>query len=91
MSTSFPTDEDICRVCRSQGTSEQPLFYPCKCNGSIRYIHESCLKEWLTRSERTYCELCRHEYSFVPGDLQSTINLYLRERFNCDINFLFSV
>lgn len=31
---------DICRVCRSEGTPEKPLFYPCVCTGSIKYIHQ---------------------------------------------------
>lgn len=33
-------DVDICRVCRCEGTSERPLFYPCVCTGSIKYIHQ---------------------------------------------------
>lgn len=34
--------EEICRVCRSEGTVEEPLFHPCKCSGSIRFVHQ----EW---------------------------------------------
>lgn len=30
----------ICRVCRCEGSVEQPLFHPCKCSGSIRYVHQ---------------------------------------------------
>ena len=30
----------ICRVCRSEGTIEDPLFHPCKCSGSIKWVHE---------------------------------------------------
>jgi E3 ubiquitin-protein ligase DOA10 len=37
--------EAICRVCRSPGTPDAPLFYPCACSGSIKYIHE----EWCGR------------------------------------------
>lgn len=33
---------DICRVCRGEATAEQPLFYPCLCSGSIKYVHQ----EW---------------------------------------------
>ena len=33
---------DICRVCRSEGASDKPLFYPCVCTGSIKYVHQ----EW---------------------------------------------
>jgi hypothetical protein len=31
---------EICRVCRSEGSPEQPLYHPCKCSGSIRFVHQ---------------------------------------------------
>ena len=39
-SNSSSVTEAICRVCRGEGTPDQPLFFPCKCSGSIRYIHQ---------------------------------------------------
>jgi E3 ubiquitin-protein ligase MARCH6 len=33
---------DICRVCRSEGLPDKPLYHPCICTGSIKYIHQ----EW---------------------------------------------
>lgn len=33
---------DICRVCRSEGTQDKPLYHPCVCTGSIKFIHQ----EW---------------------------------------------
>uniref|UniRef100_A0A8C0X3B1 RING-type E3 ubiquitin transferase n=1 Tax=Castor canadensis TaxID=51338 RepID=A0A8C0X3B1_CASCN len=36
-------EEDICRVCRSEGTPEKPLYHPCVCTGSIKFIHQECL------------------------------------------------
>ncbi|KAM0750560.1 hypothetical protein T439DRAFT_380454 [Meredithblackwellia eburnea MCA 4105] len=50
-------EQDVCRVCRS-GVEDGPLFYPCQCTGSIRYVHEPCLNEWLHRSGKDMCELC---------------------------------
>lgn len=61
------SEEDICRVCRCSSTSDQPLYYPCKCSGSIRFVHEDCLKEWLKHSKREFCELCKFRFSFNPG------------------------
>ncbi|KAI8060101.1 hypothetical protein BC940DRAFT_281271 [Gongronella butleri] len=58
--------EAICRVCRCEGTAHQPLYHPCKCSGSIRYVHQECLTEWLSHSRKKYCELCEHEYMFSP-------------------------
>lgn len=39
-------DIDICRVCRCEA-GEQELFYPCICTGSIKYIHQDCLTQWM--------------------------------------------
>lgn len=32
-------DGMICRVCRTEAEPDHPLFHPCKCSGSIRYVH----------------------------------------------------
>lgn len=57
---------DICRVCRCEGCSERPLFYPCICTGSIKYIHQECLVQWMRYSRKEYCELCGYRFSFTP-------------------------
>ncbi|CAN7991019.1 unnamed protein product [Ixodes hexagonus] len=58
--------QDICRVCRSEGAPDKPLFHPCICTGSIKYIHQDCLVQWLKYSRKEYCELCNHRFSFMP-------------------------
>jgi E3 ubiquitin-protein ligase MARCH6 len=58
-------DGDYCRICRGEGTAEQPLFYPCKCSGSIRFVHQDCLMEWLSHSQKKYCELCKTPFTFT--------------------------
>jgi hypothetical protein len=63
-STAAEDDDDTCRVCRGDGTPDHPLFHPCKCKGSIKYVHQDCLQEWLTQRARTYCELCHHPFQF---------------------------
>lgn len=55
----------ICRICRGEGTPEEPLFYPCKCSGSIKYVHQECLMEWLSHSQKKYCELCKTSFRFT--------------------------
>ncbi|CAG9328886.1 unnamed protein product [Blepharisma stoltei] len=37
-----------CRICLSEITSPlDPLIAPCKCAGTMKYVHINCLKEWL--------------------------------------------
>jgi len=57
---------DICRVCRCEGTLERPLFHPCICTGSIKFIHQECLVQWLRYSKKEFCELCNYRFSFTP-------------------------
>src|SRR6201996_406228 len=58
-------DIDTCRICRGEGTSDEPLFYPCKCSGSIKFVHQDCLMEWLSHSQKKYCELCKTPFRFT--------------------------
>ncbi|KAI8998301.1 hypothetical protein BC832DRAFT_241987 [Gaertneriomyces semiglobifer] len=57
-------DEEICRVCRGGSTPSQPLYHPCKCSGSMRYVHQECLEEWLGVSGKRGCEICGWEFRF---------------------------
>uniref|UniRef100_A0A3Q1BXC7 E3 ubiquitin-protein ligase MARCHF6 n=1 Tax=Amphiprion ocellaris TaxID=80972 RepID=A0A3Q1BXC7_AMPOC len=59
-------EADICRVCRSEGTLDKPLYHPCVCTGSIKFIHQECLVQWLKHSRKEYCELCKHRFAFTP-------------------------
>ncbi|KAJ4391670.1 hypothetical protein N0V93_005289 [Gnomoniopsis smithogilvyi] len=63
--TSSQTDADTCRICRGEGTTDEPLFYPCKCSGSIKYVHQDCLMEWLSHSQKKHCELCKTPFRFT--------------------------
>ncbi|CAO1637297.1 unnamed protein product [Parajaminaea phylloscopi] len=77
-------DEDaerVCRICRCPPEAGQPLYHPCKCTGSIRYCHQDCLKEWLTHSRKSRCELCSHPFTFnkvYQRDMPSRLPRLLR-------------
>ncbi|CAB3408809.1 unnamed protein product [Caenorhabditis bovis] len=60
---SEPDDLLMCRVCRG---NDGELYYPCLCTGSIKYVHQECLVQWLKYSKKEKCELCSHKYSFQP-------------------------
>ncbi|KAJ5933609.1 hypothetical protein N7454_005938 [Penicillium verhagenii] len=58
-------DMDTCRICHGEAMEEDPLFYPCKCSGSIKFVHQSCLVEWLAHSQKKHCELCKTAFRFT--------------------------
>ncbi|CAD8138991.1 unnamed protein product [Paramecium octaurelia] len=42
------SDVASCRICFSSKASEiNPLISPCKCEGSVKYIHLECLQKWI--------------------------------------------
>lgn len=50
---------DVCRICRNPGDAENPLRYPCACSGSIKYVHQECLLQWLNHSNARQCEVTK--------------------------------
>ncbi|NXR15359.1 MARH7 ligase, partial [Semnornis frantzii] len=39
---------DLCRICQmSSASSDNLLIEPCKCTGSLQYVHQECMKKWL--------------------------------------------
>jgi hypothetical protein len=55
--------ENQCRFCLEYSDSkENPLITPCNCNGSIRFVHHSCLLMWKNttrnRHYQVFCSLC---------------------------------
>ena len=68
----------VCRICYMEEESENPLVQPCTCSGSMKFIHLSCLKQWIsTRScikidnskdcsifliKPVDCELCKTKF-----------------------------
>lgn len=73
-------DPDTCRICRGEGTPDEPLFYPCKCSGSIKYVHQDCLMEWLSHSQKKHCELCKTPFRFTKlysPDMPKRLPLYI--------------
>ncbi|KAF9814055.1 hypothetical protein SFRURICE_004402 [Spodoptera frugiperda] len=53
---------DICRICHCESEPHNPLLAPCYCSGSLKYVHQSCLQQWLTASETRSCELCKFNF-----------------------------
>ena len=38
----------MCRICHcEEKSSSNLLISPCKCNGSLNFVHQACLQKWL--------------------------------------------
>ncbi|XP_036396094.1 E3 ubiquitin-protein ligase MARCH7 [Megalops cyprinoides] len=61
---------DLCRICQMKEESpSNPLVEPCRCTGSLRYVHQDCMKKWLRSKISsgsnleavTTCEMCKEK------------------------------
>lgn len=52
-----------CRICYDDESNEK-FIHPCKCEGTMRYIHKKCLKKAIEICSKKSCELCKEEYYF---------------------------
>ena len=50
-----------CRICLEQSRLSD-LVSPCRCNGSLKYIHKACFINWIDKSKSLVCELCKSYY-----------------------------
>ncbi|XP_076756230.1 E3 ubiquitin-protein ligase MARCHF8 [Xylocopa sonorina] len=62
VSTLSSSNHDICRICHCEGEESAPLLAPCYCSGSLRYVHQACLQQWIKASDIRACELCKFTF-----------------------------
>jgi len=56
-----------CRFCLEDDVKDN-LISPCKCNGSIKYIHRECLNDWIKINPEMFyqCPTCKYYYYYKP-------------------------
>ena len=63
--TASKSFEKVCRIC-IESESESIMISPCRCMGSVKFVHESCLKSWIISQGgnlfQKKCELCHSEF-----------------------------
>ena len=98
----------ICRICYAEeepvSDFNNPLVQPCKCSGSLKYIHLNCLKHWLnTKScikvetndnysiflvKPVECEICKTKF---PDFVKHKDNLYEILDFKSEFDNYFTI
>ncbi|XP_059145105.1 E3 ubiquitin-protein ligase MARCHF9-like [Physella acuta] len=58
---------NTCRICQVPGEKDDILVSPCRCSGTLKYVHYFCLLKWIDYSSRKttrapMCELCHFVY-----------------------------
>lgn len=61
-------ENKVCKICIDETENEKTgkLISPCKCAGSMKFIHVECLKTWLVAKNQNIpsasCEICHKNY-----------------------------
>lgn len=86
--SSLDGDEDMCWVCYGghSETEKGGLISPCQCRGSVRWVHASCLRRWVTTRSTTTaqwsspetagrftCPNCKAPYKIAQDETQNDV------------------
>lgn len=67
-SMGYPSDDfRMCRIClESDAPADDPLIAPCRCAGSMKWVHRKCLNEWRAQEKVplafSHCPQCKFQY-----------------------------
>lgn len=66
-------EEPICRLCFSDFETGDKAFVPCKCSGSIKFVHGQCFKEYIHYTDRNRAQKTQRQ---CPTCLDNYHNAY---------------
>jgi len=71
------TPDFSCRICMGD-SSDGKLFRPCRCKGSMQFVHVECLQKWREQSSNRQayfrCEQCHYQYNLQRITASGLIN-----------------
>ena len=73
----------ICRICYENEIPMNKIVAPCKCKGSIKFIHVKCLKKWIRTRQcehkyKKYCEICGYKFTMKRSREKTTIKKFCK-------------
>ena len=76
-----PLRQKECRICFETEKNDDPLLYPCMCDGFSKYIHKNCLIKWrqinIEKPPFLKCMECGSEYNIkFPYKIETYTYLY---------------
>ena len=64
-----------CRICFD--STNEPLISPCKCTGSMQWVHRTCLQKWINIKKDTKCPVCKENYIINRDETQGFVSYLL--------------
>lgn len=53
--------QEECRICFGTEEPSNKFIKPWNCKGSMQFVHEKCMNEWIRQSGLETCDLCRYK------------------------------
>jgi len=70
VSTTSSTESNYpCRICRCDEENVKVVKCPCRCRGSVGFVHLNCLKQWILHRRGSRCEICNTQYCLPSEQL----------------------
>ena len=74
-----PTDDRFCRICYDDSEDISPLLSPCGCSGTMKFVHDHCLREWIKVKKKKIsqfkCELCKKKLFIKKSFVEENFKL----------------
>ena len=84
-------DKRECRYCLSDDNAEN-LIDPCCCEGSMQFVHQSCLEDWIKNGNRSIgtinnnnniifylnCEICKTQMKYTKEFKNNIIKSFFK-------------
>lgn len=87
MTTELDNERQQCRICFSN--TEEQLFRPCNCKGTMSFSHRTCLSRWIKSNRSRKCNICLSQYKYLQITYQyPNIYKWLIEDIDTLKNFL---
>jgi hypothetical protein len=84
--------EKLCRICHGDDHVHD-MIAPCRCSGSVKYVHRSCLDTWrakgLAHDSFLRCPTCKQCYVLEKQNSEARAKSLYRRRVFRDISLLF--
>ena len=70
----------VCRYCYMDNF-QNSMIAPCKCDGSVKYVHIYCLERWRRlKNNPSRCEICNKKYKIPRNRIVKTYRRFIRRQ-----------
>ena len=52
----------VCKFCHLNEERQASILSPCLCKGSLEFVHDQCLTQWIKTSGAKNCDICKYTY-----------------------------